>query len=76
MKPPVWMKVELLGKSRLIIRIRYWHPLFWFEVVKARLLALWYGWRYGKCDHECTYYYPYGFVPEDGCPVHDPEPDL
>lgn len=33
------------------------------------------GWRYRawrRCDHICEWTYPYGFVPEAGCPVHDP----
>ena len=24
-----------------------------------------------KCEYACGYKYPYGFVPEAGCPVHD-----
>jgi hypothetical protein len=25
----------------------------------------------GKCINECDYEYPYGFVPEAGCIIHD-----
>jgi hypothetical protein len=25
----------------------------------------------GKCENSCDYVYPYGFVPEDGCKIHD-----
>lgn len=25
-----------------------------------------------SCDNECHYCEPYGFVPEEACPVHDP----
>ena len=25
------------------------------------------------CDNACGYQWPYGFVPECGCPVHDPD---
>jgi hypothetical protein len=25
----------------------------------------------GRCGYACAYVEPYGFVPEDGCPVHD-----
>ena len=25
----------------------------------------------GKCNNECDYQSPYGFVPEAGCPIHD-----
>ena len=24
-----------------------------------------------QCDRECDWVYPFGFVPEDSCPVHD-----
>jgi len=27
----------------------------------------------GGCDFACCYAEPYGWVPECGCPVHDPE---
>lgn len=27
----------------------------------------------GWCGNGCDYQEPYGFVPECGCPVHDPE---
>ena len=26
----------------------------------------------GECGWACGYMQPFGFVPEDGCPVHDP----
>lgn len=26
------------------------------------------------CGYECDFVHPYGFVPEDGCPIHDPCP--
>jgi plasmid maintenance system antidote protein VapI len=35
--------------------------------------------RYFKmidCGHGCDVVYPYGFVPEDGCPVHDVFPEV
>jgi hypothetical protein len=27
-----------------------------------------------ECGYACGWADPFGFVPEDGCPVHDPEP--
>lgn len=27
----------------------------------------------GDCGHACDWAQPYGWVPEDGCPVHDVE---
>ncbi len=46
---------------------------------KLRARALWpywalRAWRFQfepDCGHVCDWVYPYGFVPEDGCPVHD-----
>lgn len=29
------------------------------------------GWR--RCDNACGWTWPYGYVPECSCPVHDPE---
>lgn len=29
------------------------------------------GWR--RCGNACDWQMPYGFVPECGCPVHDPD---
>jgi len=26
------------------------------------------------CGHGCDFVHPYGFVPEDGCPIHDTSP--
>lgn len=28
----------------------------------------------GKCGNACAYVEPYGWVPEAGCPLHDPDP--
>ncbi len=48
---------------------------FWNMYVRATMLG-WY-WelreRYTPttCGYECHWVYPYGFVPEEGCPVHD-----
>jgi hypothetical protein len=33
-------------------------------------------WRYRpwlKCENVCGWTWPYGYVPECGCPVHDPD---
>jgi hypothetical protein len=29
--------------------------------------------RLGKCDCACRYTEPFGWVPECGCPIHDPD---
>jgi len=48
---------------------------YYFNMIKARLL-----WRYWiirslftpcDCGYACDWVYPYGFVPEADCPVHD-----
>lgn len=48
-------------------RIRNW---WWW----SRWRAMWYRLRYvltGDCGHACGWAQPFGWVPEDGCPVHD-----
>ena len=44
--------------------------LWWW----SRWRAMKYRLRYvlkGDCGHECDWVQPFGWVPEDGCPVHD-----
>ena len=36
----------------------------------AFVIWVWYLFN-PQCGHECAYVEPYGFVPEDGCPIHD-----
>lgn len=38
--------------------------------ISAEQLA---GRSFNDCDCACGFVSPYGFVPEAGCPVHDPE---
>lgn len=52
--------------------------LYRWNVLKARVLWPYWAvrdWHYmffePKCGFECGWVYPYGFVPEAGCPVHD-----
>lgn len=70
-KSPGWMRSDGFDKNEGIayVWIRYWHPGFWL----ALLTAVWYEFRdrFIKCGNACGWIYPYGFVPEDGCPVHD-----
>lgn len=51
---------------------------YWLNMLRARLL--WPYWAVRDwhrtyferpCGYECDWVYPYGFVPECGCPVHD-----
>lgn len=55
--------------------------LYRWNMFKARLVWPYWAWRkwlaqYQRpCGYECAWAYPYGFVPEDGCPVHD-QPSL
>ncbi len=52
---------------------------FWLAIKLARLAARVYdftddGNKYEiECGWLCSHTVPYGFVPECGCPVHDPE---
>ena len=49
--------------------------LYRWNMFKARLLWRYWLWRHKHtpvtCGHECDWVYPYGWVPEAGCPVHD-----
>jgi len=48
---------------------------FWNMYIRAPLLRHYWKWREihtpTTCGHGCGWVYPYGFVPEAGCPVHD-----
>jgi len=71
-KPPAWMEIVSSNKNVMTVVIRRWHPGFWW----ARLVAgVWYpflNWLHkNDCDYYCRWVYPYGFVPEAGCPIHD-----
>lgn len=78
-KLPGWLKSKgvTVSENRAIIhfQIRFWHPALWLIFLKVA----WYGFlnRYlvQDCGNFCTWTYPYGFVPEAGCPIHDPDPD-
>lgn len=49
-----------------------------WNMYKARLLRKYWRWMNTHhpttCGYVCTYVYPYGFVPEAGCPIHDAHP--
>ena len=50
----------------------WWYPWNFRIVWEAwRLLVRFRYWRTGDCGLSCGYTEPYGFVPEDGCPIHD-----
>lgn len=70
-----WMSPDGFDRDKDIasVRVRFWRPGFWL----ALLTALWYEFRnrFIKCDYACGWIYPYGFVPEDGCPMHDTAED-
>lgn len=46
-----------------------------WNMFKARLLFPYWYFRSRftppTCGHGCDWVYPYGFVPEAGCPIHD-----
>jgi len=42
-----------------------------FETDIEVWLTIYYTAYYGECDSACSYVFPYGWVPECGCPVHD-----
>ena len=45
------------------------HPRYWFYDIRCRLKFV----LTGDCGHACDWAQPWGWVPEDGCPVHDVE---
>lgn len=42
--------------------MRHWLWSFWRRLVFVFT---------GNCGHVCGDAHPFGFVPEDGCPIHD-----
>lgn len=59
--------------------IKIWKGFSWWVRVKLRhpfLFVIYYALRNlttsVRCkNHNCEWAYPYGFVPEAGCPIHD-----
>ena len=47
--------------------IRYGSLWWWIHDTRHRLKFV----LTGDCGHACDWAQPYGWVPEDGCPVHD-----
>lgn len=41
--------------------------------MRIRSLVIFPWWK--RCENECGWVWPYGFVPECGCKVHDPDED-
>ena len=54
-----------------------YHWRYYWNMLKARIIWSYWAWRKWRaqfepwCGYECDWTYPYGWVPEDGCPVHD-----
>jgi hypothetical protein len=50
---------------------------FRLRVLKSRLMMRAHRfmnrWLIKKCDHYCRWIHPWGFMPEAGCPIHDPD---
>ena len=47
--------------------IRYGSLWYWIHDTRHRLKFV----LSGDCGHACDWCHPFGWVPEDGCPVHD-----
>ena len=45
------------------------HPRYWLYNIRYRLKFV----LSGACGHACDWCHPFGWIPEDGCPVHDIE---
>ena len=78
-KLPGWLRVEGItisdGTITYTARIRWWHPGFWAGMFKIAVYRFANRWLIRDCGHFCRWTYPYGFVPEACCPIHDPGPD-
>ena len=48
-------------------KLHYKRPRYWFYDLRHRLKFV----LSGDCGHACDWTHPFGWVPEDGCPVHD-----
>ena len=46
--------------------IRYGTLWYWIHDTRYRLKFV----LTGDCGHACDWIHPFGWVPEDGCPVH------
>ena len=49
---------------------------FWNMRIRAPLMGRFWAWAHRRwypfaCGYACDWVYPYGFVPEANCPVHD-----
>ncbi len=51
------------------LRLRYSRLWWWRNNTRYRLKFV----LTGDCGHACDWAQPYGWVPENGCPVHDVE---
>ena len=54
-----------------------WHPAhkrLWAFKERWRIRFQSFKYRpWRKCENVCGWVWPYGYVPEAGCPVHDPD---
>jgi hypothetical protein len=55
-----------LPKNKSCIRIFFER---WYIRIRSLLIYPW--WK--RCENACEFVWPYGFVVECGCPVHDPD---
>ena len=67
------MKVESFNKQtgEVIMRIDRRQPGLWRAIVTALFYRFLDKHFVADCGYGCSWVYPYGFVPECGCPIHD-----
>jgi len=76
---PLELEREKLYKHKLFLRWLFGldrsRPRSWAFLerwyIRIRSLIIYPWWK--RCDHACGWMWPFGYVPEAGCPVHDPE---
>jgi hypothetical protein len=70
--PPPRGYTEHQLKEKLSAAIRQAESgVCWQAGWKVALFSVFrYAW-WRRCEHACGWTFPYGFVPEAGCPVHD-----
>jgi len=60
---------------KIIAKVKDFYWMKWWNYVLADITRPYWLLREllfpCKCGYSCGYTYPYGFVPEAGCPIHD-----
>jgi hypothetical protein len=77
MAKEITIEVIIEKQSRIVLRIWMFRFVLWFASLICPL-KLYIVWPYDKsfrcsAGNACYFVQPYGWVPECGCPIHDPD---